>query len=114
MSFCYNGIDEKMVTLPYGTGIAGQPVGISEGETQAAALDKAFFGVLQTVRGKAAGVQFGGYVELPFSGVQDPQAPWCRLTADGNGGVRFSTAADIPMYRVISIDSEKKTVRFML
>jgi hypothetical protein len=57
-------------------------------------------------------VQTEGYVSLPYSGTA-PQPGYVSLAADGTGGVK-SVATGGRQLLVINVDTDKKTIGFML
>lgn len=90
------------------------PVGIdTDGDCVIPEEGDAFIGVCVSVRGELITAQMEGYVELKYSG-DAPECGWVRLCADGEGGVAVSESEDGPLYRVIEVDTDSKTVGFIL
>jgi hypothetical protein len=58
-----------------------------------------------------AAVQTAGFVTVPYTG-KAPSAGFCKLCADGQGGVRIDDSGR--EYLVIEIDKTAKTVGFIL
>ena len=92
----------------------GDPVAISsEGACSAAENGDLFIGVCVAVRGNLITSQMEGFVETAYSGTA-PTCGWGKLCADGEGGVKVSSASNAPLYRIIEVDTENKTVGFIL
>lgn len=91
MKISFTGIGDQYVTFAAGTGAEqGKPCKLSaSGEAVPCAKNDVFCGVICDVRGGAAGVKLGGYVELPCSGTL-PAPGYVKLDADGAGGVKKS------------------------
>lgn len=111
--YFYKGFNENVCTFAVSGGInAGHPVQLCANNTVSAANDGGkFHGVALLCRNDAVSVQLTGYVELPFTGSQ-PNVGLISLVADGNGGVKVSDAGC--EYLVVNVDTENKTVGFML
>lgn len=92
----------------------GDPVAISASGACAPAADgDLFIGVCVAVRDNLITSQMEGFVETAYSGTA-PECGWGKLCADGNGGVKVSEDETAPLYRIIEVDTENKTVGFIL
>lgn len=92
----------------------GEPVGIStSGACAPAGSGDLFIGICVSVRDNLITAQMEGYVEVPYSSTA-PNCGWGKLCADGNGGVKVSSEAAAPLYRIIEVDTVNKTVGFIL
>ena len=56
------------------------------------ASGNAVTGVCVNVKGEYACVQLGGYVTLGYTGATAPTVGYCKLAADGKGGVMTSAS----------------------
>ena len=73
--------------------------------------DENILGIVATVNDKYANVIVGGVVTAAYSGTA-PTVGSCCLRGDGNGKVNVNAAGE--SYRVLSVDTTKKTVTFIL
>lgn len=71
-----------------------------------------FLGVAVSADGLHAAIQIDGYVEMPYTG-DPPQRGYCALVSDGNNNVKLSTTSK-HIVRVIKVDTDSKTVGFIL
>ena len=103
-TFACENVREGMVVKMKGNGKVGKS---GEGDF--------IFGVVTAVAhdGKACSVQLGGFVTLPYTGVDDPTLGLSNLTADGNGGVMhgYGTGQD---FVAVCVDKVAKTVTIKL
>ena len=88
MAISFNSIGEKYVTfLAADSAKKGEVCKMSASGTVAGCEeDDEFCGLVKDLEDGYAGVQLGGYVELPCSGTL-PSVGYAILAADGNGGV---------------------------
>ena len=114
MKLSMNGIEARHITLAAGDGLtAGALCKITAACTAgAAASGEAFVGPVTAVRAGLACVQLGGYCELPYTGSSAPTLGYCKLAADGTGGV--TTNASGREYLVVEVDTTGKTVGLFL
>lgn len=108
----YKGFNVKVLTFDAENGVKNRPVVLdNNGLLKPAEIDDDFIGICTSFREKCAGVQMQGYIELPYSG-EKPSFGYCKLSADGNGGVKTTSSLTAKYYRVIKADD--KTVGFIL
>ena len=77
-----------------------------EAARQGQAIDDAFAGQAQSVRGGFAGVQVKGFLTLPITG--SVALGRVSLAADGTGGVQAATTGGVTAL-VVSVDAAAKT-----
>ncbi len=108
----YKGFNVKVLTFDAEGEVKNKPVVMdSNGLLKPASINDNFIGICTSLRERCAGVQMQGYIELPYSD-EKPSFGYCKLTADGNGGVKTTSSETANYYRVIKIDD--KTVGFIL
>ena len=105
-----NGFDEEIVTFEANGNIkVGTPVMVTSNGTVSTALG-IFCGICKCIRNGYAAVQLKGYVVVPY--IIAPRIGYSRLSAvDGKVTGDNVTGRE---YLVIDIDTETKTVGFML
>ncbi|WP_352416681.1 hypothetical protein [Oscillibacter ruminantium] len=62
--------------------------------------------------GDACAVQLGGFITADYTGDTAPTAGWCKLSADGSGGVKVDSTGR--NYLVVDADTTAKVVVFAL
>ena len=117
MAISFEGIGEVVATFandatnPAG---CGNPCTIVENGTVALSAERdRFAGVVIHTRGGKAAVQLKGYVSVAYIG-GDPDLGWCRLVADGEGGVKIDITETGNEYLVVDVDPDNQIVGFML
>lgn len=115
---CYLGFQEGVATFLCSEDLGAQvPVKITANGTVAAAADgEAFHGVTAGPARKGyVAVQLTGFVELPLKdGGTNPSLGFAALAAGGNGSVTSGTAGTAGTCLVLGVDSDAKTVGFLL
>ena len=113
MAISFKGYGENVLTFESTLQGAGVPVIIDEDNMAIkASADKDFIGFATYADGEIAGVLIDGYVEVPYTGTA-PKYGFNALVSDGNTGVK--TSADSKhIVRVIKLDTDKRTVGFIL
>lgn len=114
MTFAYKGFNENTATFAaYDDVEKGVPVEMAESCTVKKAIDGQYFvGVCSGVIDGIAGVQLTGYIEMKYSGTV-PSLGTCQVVSNGDGGIKI-TASGGRMVTVIKLDTEKKTVGFII
>ncbi len=107
----FEGIGEVVATFACGDGVAaGQVVKVTEDGTVGPCSDgEKFCGVALSAQDGYAAVQLGGLVKAPLSG-EGVAAGWCKLSADGSGGVKKDDSAGVE-YLVVRVESDGAVVR---
>lgn len=92
MAISFEAIGERMVTFAAGTGLKEGKVCkmTANGTVGACGKDDSFIGVVSSVRGGAANVVMGGYVEVSYAGTTTPALGY-RQRSDSQGGGRDRT-----------------------
>jgi len=115
MGFSYEGIGAWCASFACAEIEKGEVVKLSgNAEVSACASGDAFCGVVRSVGhdGAACSVQLHGMATVSCSGASMPAAGFCKLSADGNGGVCVSTGGK--EYLVVDADPTAKTVTIRL
>lgn len=109
----FEGIGEVVATFLCEEGVeAGQVVQVKEsGKVGTCAGDDGFCGVALSVEDGYAAVQIGGLVKVAAS--EDVTAGWCRLLANGTGGVKkdSATSPNGRDFLVVSKETDGAVVR---
>lgn len=115
MGISFNGYNAKIVTFYAGEACeVGKAVTINEdGEAVCAGNNNRFIGICTSLRNGIAGVQVEGYVELPYSGTA-PKHGVNRLICDANGCLTASIDDIAQYYKILKVDTDSKTVGFIL
>lgn len=102
----FDDIGQVLATFVAQDGVArGQVVKLTgNGQVGPCAAGDAFCGLSLSGSG-FAGVQVGGFAQLPATG--DITLGWTKLAADGSGGVKAATTGR--EYLVVEFDSTAKT-----
>ncbi len=114
MKLSYEGIGQWSATFASANVTEGELVKLSENGTVATCTDGDDFCamVLSVGRGgDACSAALGGMVTAGFTGTA-PAVGWSALASDGAGGCK--TAAAARKYLVVDVDSDGKTVTFVL
>ena len=112
--FYYNGIDNTIMTFGAGSGcVEGQVCKLSDSAVvEGCSAGDGFMGQVQKLYpGDMAGAVVRGVIRVGYSGTA-PSAGWCKLSADGNGGVKADTNGH--EYLVLKVDSTAKTAEIYL
>ena len=106
----FEGIGEVVATFACGEGvIAGQVVKVTEDCTVGPCSDgEKFCGVALSAEVGYAAVQLGGLVKVPASG-GSMAAGWCKLSADGSGGVKLDSSAGTE-YLVARVETDAAVI----
>lgn len=107
----FEGIGEVVATFACGEGVAaGQVVKVTEdGTVGACSASERFCGVALSAEDGYAAVQLGGLVKVPASG-GSITAGWCKLSADGTGGVKKDDSAGVE-HLVVRVETDAAVVR---
>lgn len=111
----FNGFNTNVMTISTKETLAQHtPVTVdNDSLCIAAPADADFIGVVVAQRGNIVTVQTDGYVELPYTGEDDPTMGYCGLVSDGEGGVKVTTGA-AKQYKLLRVDDNAETVGFIL
>jgi len=110
----YKGYSENVITIRKDeTATAGYPVSVGDNGVNNAVANAGFIGICRSVREGFCGVQTQGYAEVPYTGTT-PSYGYVKLVANGNGGVLVKTDASVPFVKVLKVDTDNKTVGFIL
>ena len=114
MAISFEAIGERMVTFAAGTGLKEGKVCkmTANGTVGACGKDDSFIGVVSSVRGGAANVVMGGYVEVSYAGTTAPALGYAVLATDENGEVVPATTGR--MCLVVSVDAASKKIGLFL
>ena len=106
----FEGIGEVVATFACGEGVAaGQVVKVTEdGTVGACSASEKFCGVALSAEDGYAAVQLGGLVKAPTSG-GSITAGWCKLSADGSGGVKLDTSTGTE-YLVVRVETDAAVI----
>ncbi|MCI7474227.1 MAG: hypothetical protein MSB10_11240 [Clostridiales bacterium] len=106
----FEGIGEVVATFACGEGVsAGQVVKVTEdGTVGACSASEKFCGVALSAENGYAAVQLGGLVKVPTSG-GSITAGWCKLSADGSGGVKKDDSAGVE-YLVVRVETDAAVI----
>ena len=104
MAISFEAIGERMVTFAAGTGLKEGKVCkvTANGTVGACRKDDSFIGVVSSVRGGAANVVMGGYVEVSYAG----------MATDEDGEVVPATTGRTCL--VVSVDAANKKIGLFL
>lgn len=113
MKTAFHGLGQQLATFETAATAddRGKVCKMTGGGVAASAAGEDVCGVICDVRGGAAAVQLRGYVEVAYSGTA-PTCGWCKLCADGNGGVKTGTGAH--EFLVVSVDETASTIGLWL
>lgn len=102
----FEGIGEVVATFGCAEGVdPGQVVKITaDGTVGVCAAGNKICGVALSSQDGYAAVQLGGLVKVPVSG-EGVTSGWCKLSADGSGGMKLDTTAGIE-YLVVRTESD--------
>ena len=102
----FEGIGEVVATFACGQGVAaGQVVKVTEdGTVGVCTAGNKICGVALSAEDGYAAVQLGGLVKVPASG-GSITAGWCKLSADGSGGMKLDTSAGTE-YLVVRVETD--------
>ena len=107
MSISYEGIGERMVTLPVGTGQDGQVCKVGPyGAADLCANGEKFAGVVVKRDKGMSLVQLEGFVRVGYSGSK-PNCGYVSLTSDGSGKVLVNSNGR--EYLVVQVDASTMT-----
>lgn len=107
MNVSFEGIGHMSVTFHTDIRQAGQVCKMGDQAKVTACADgDAFCGVVESVRGDAAGVQIHGFAQVRYSGTA-PKVGYAVLAANGQGGVKTHTAGRTCL--VVRVDEGAKT-----
>lgn len=114
MAISFEAIGERMVTFAAGTGLKEGKVCkvTANGTVGACGKDDSFIGVVSSVRGGAANVVMGGYVEVNYAGTTAPALGYAVLATDENGEVVPATTGRTCL--VVSVDAASKKIGLFL
>ena len=106
----FEGIGEMVATFACGEGVAaGQVVKVTEDGTVGGCTDgEKFCGVALSAEDGYAAVQLSGLVKVPTSG-GSITAGWCKLSADGSGGVKLDTSTGTE-YLVVRVETDAAVI----
>ena len=106
----FEGIGEVVATFACGEGVtAGQVVKVTEdGTVGACSASEKFCGVALSAEDGYAAIQLGGLVKVPASG-GSITAGWCKLSADGSGGVKLDTSTGTE-YLVVRVETDAAVI----
>ena len=106
----FEGIGEVVATFACGDVAAGQVVKMTaDGTVGPCAADDKICGVALSAEDGYAAVQLGGLVKVPVSG-EGVAVGWCRLSADGSGGVKLDSTAGTE-HLVVRVETDGAVVR---
>lgn len=113
MTISMNGFGAAYATLEAAAGLEPGIVALSGNrKVDAAAAGKAFAGVAVSVRDGLALVQLSGVCRLPYTGTTAPTVGYCKLVADGAGGIKVADTGRELL--VTAVDSTGKTAEVLL
>ena len=114
MAISFEAIGERMVTFAAGMGLKEGKVCkvTANGTVGACGKDDSFIGVVSSVRGGAANVVMGGYVEVSYAGTTTPALGYAVLATDENGEVVPATTGRTCL--VVSVDAANKKIGLFL
>ena len=114
MAISFEAIGERMVTFAAGTGLKEGKVCkvTANGTVGACGKDDSFIGVVSSVRGGAANVVMGGYVEVSYAGTTAPALGCAVLATDENGEVVPAAAGRTCL--VVHVDAANKKIGLFL
>ncbi len=109
MAISFEAIGERMVTFAAGTGLKEGKVCkvTANGTVGACRKDDSFIGVVSSVRGGAANVVMGGYVEVSYAALG-----YAVLATDEDGEVVPATTGRTCL--VVSVDAANKKIGLFL
>ena len=111
MAISFEAIGERMVTFAAGTGLKeGKVCKVTANGT--CGKDDSFIGVVSSVRGGAANVVMGGYVEVSYAGTTTPALGYAVLATDENGEVVPATTGRTCL--VVHVDAANKKIGLFL
>ena len=113
MNISYEGIGNYSVTVEKDKNIKSGYVCAIRSDKRAyiADDDENILGIVSAVNGSYANIIISGVVTAAYSDTA-PTIGNCCLRGDGNGKVTVNAAGE--NYRVLSVDTTKKTVTFIL
>ena len=114
MAISFEAIGERMVTFAAGTGLKEGKVCkvTANGTVGACGKDDSFIGVVSSVRGGAANVVMGGYVEVSYAGTTAPALGYAVLATDEDGEVVPAPPGRTCL--VVSVDAASKKIGLFL
>ena len=114
MAISFEAIGEQVVTFAAGAGAApGKICKITANGTVGPCEEgDSFCGVVSQVRGGAASVIMGGYVEASYAGQTAPSLGYAVLAADENG--QIVPASSGRSYLVVHVDAVNKKIGLFL
>ena len=114
MAISFEAIGERMVTFAAGTGLKEGKVCkmTANGTVGACGENDSFIGVVSSVRGGAANVVMGGYVEVSYAGTTTPALGYAVLATDENGEVVPATTGRTCL--VVHVDAASKKIGLFL
>ena len=106
----FEGIGEVVATFACGEGVAaGQVVKVTEdGTVGACSASEKFCGVALSAEDGYAAVQLGGLASVPISG-EGVTAGWCKLSADGIGGMKQDASGGTD-YLVVQVETSSAVI----
>lgn len=115
MKISFEGIGQWAATFACTDVQEGDVVKVSEnGSVAACSEGDAFCGQAISLGrgGDACSVQLGGFITADYTGDTAPTAGWCKLSADGSGGVKVDSTGR--SYLAVDVDTTTKVVIFAL
>ena len=114
MAISFEAIGERMVTFAASTGLKEGKVCkvTANGTVGACGKDDSFIGAVSSVRGGAANVVMGGYVEVSYAGTTAPALGYAVLATDEDGEVVPATTGRTCL--VVSVDAANKKIGLFL
>lgn len=106
----FEGIGEVVATFACGEGVgAGQVVKVTaDGTVGSCSAGEKICGVALSAEDGYAAVQLGGLVKVPTSGGSITPG-WCKLSADGTGGMKLDTSAGTE-YLVVRVETDAAVI----
>lgn len=113
MNHNFTGFNTNEVTLDAASAVAaGKAITLADSYTAdipSAGAD--FCGVCSAVRGSHASVVFSGHTTVAFSGTA-PTVGYCKLVADGNGGVKLGDSGRAIL--VVGVDTDEAVIDIII
>ncbi|MGI6014574.1 MAG: hypothetical protein ACOX7K_09945 [Oscillospiraceae bacterium] len=111
----FEGIGELSATFYHDNATKGELVMLSDNHRVKDCTSGAtFIGICTNANALTAQVQLYGYVKLPYTGSTAPSVGYCRLMANGDGGVSVASSSTGREYLVLDVDTTDAVVGFML
>lgn len=111
----FEGIGELAATFYHDDATKAELVTMSgNNRVKDCASGATFIGICTNVNALTAQVQLHGYVQLPYTGSTAPSVGYCRLAANGSGGVSVAGSSTGREYLVLDVDTTDAVVGFML